>query len=389
MQKKIYTLLFLASALIIQAQSLRDLNYNYLYNPSEKFILKWKITNLDKQLELHYSIEASSETGTLNGFSLQVEIRNSLAEKEGSNIGEEIPIDPVNKKTGKINLDSSTVGKFAVLKVIRTGATAKTATLFYKPIPASSTPTLFKEVSPVLQTYSRINDRVHVKGLKQDQPHLVSYYDNEFPAAGPPFSTAQAGVSVTIKPDSTFTVLHDALFSLNEKGLYLVQDDTTSSIGLAFRIEDDYPKVGKLESLHGPMIYICTKLEYDKVKAAGSDKAKFDKVILNITGNSDRAKIFMRSYFKRVEQANAYFSSYKEGWKTDRGMIYIIYGLPEAVYLSEDREVWEYKNTNFKGRLTFVRSSTLFDPENYVLIREKKLSDTWYLMIDLWRKARF
>jgi hypothetical protein len=97
----------------------------------------------------------------------------------------------------------------------------------------------------------------------------------------------------------------------------------------------------------------------------------------------------MRNYFKRVEAANQYFSSYKEGWKTDRGMIYIIYGIPDEVYLFEDREVWEYKNEDFKERFQFVKSATIFDPENYVLIREKSFTNDWYNMIDLWRKARF
>jgi hypothetical protein len=110
---------------------------------------------------------------------------------------------------------------------------------------------------------------------------------------------------------------------------------------------------------------------------------------LSITGTPERARIFMRNYFRRVEQANVLFSSYKEGWKTDRGIIYIIFGPPEEVFLVGNREVWEYNNVYYKGRFTFVKSPTIFDPENFVLIRDKNYSDNWYSMIDLWRKARF
>ena len=70
-------------------------------------------------------------------------------------------------------------------------------------------------------------------------------------------------------------------------------------------------------------------------------------------------------------------------------MIYIIFGLPEEVYLFDDREIWEYKNDNVKIRFQFVKSPSLFDPDNYVLIRDKKYTNTWYEMVDLWRKARF
>jgi GWxTD domain-containing protein len=171
--------------------------------------------------------------------------------------------------------------------------------------------------------------------------------------------------------------------------LYLVQRDTSSKDGFAFRVYDDYPKYARLENLADPLIYVCTKQEIEKLKGARGDKKAFDRVILSITGNTERAKSFMRNYFINVELANQYFSSYKEGWKTDRGMIYIIFGLPDELYRFSDREVWEYKSDSFKITFDFVRSPTLFDPENYVLVRKKKFQDSWYQIIDLWRNARF
>jgi hypothetical protein len=111
--------------------------------------------------------------------------------------------------------------------------------------------------------------------------------------------------------------------------------------------------------------------------------------VLSVTGDKERAKDLMKSYFRRVELANRYFTSYKEGWKTDRGMIYIIFGLPDEVYQFTDREVWNYKNSSYKISFDFVQSSTVFDPDNYVLIRQKKFQETWYEVIDLWRNARF
>jgi len=126
-----------------------------------------------------------------------------------------------------------------------------------------------------------------------------------------------------------------------------------------------------------------------KVKTAKGDKKIFDKVILGITGDVERAKKFMKNYFRNVELANQYFTSYKEGWKTDRGMIYIIFGVPDEVTKFSDREVWNYKNSSHKIAFNFAKSSTVYDPENYVLIRDKKFQRTWYEVIDLWRNARF
>jgi hypothetical protein len=59
------------------------------------------------------------------------------------------------------------------------------------------------------------------------------------------------------------------------------------------------------------------------------------------------------------------------------------------VYRFTDREVWTYKNSMYKVTFDFVKSSTLFDPENFVLVRDKKTQETWYEVVDLWRNARF
>src|SRR5690606_14005651 len=118
-------------------------------------------------------------------------------------------------------------------------------------------------------------------------------------------------------------------------------------------------------------------------------KKAFDRVILSITRDQERAKKLIRSYFRRVEMANTLFTSYKEGWKTDRGMIYIIFGPPDEVFRFNDREVWNYKAIKQGLSFDFAQSPSLFDPDNFVLIRSKKYTETWYQMIDMWRNARF
>jgi GWxTD domain-containing protein len=189
--------------------------------------------------------------------------------------------------------------------------------------------------------------------------------------------------------DSTLIISPGQKLRLSMKGLYLFQKDTLATEGVAVRVEDDYPKFSKISSLVGPMVYICTKQEYDRLVLAREDKKTFDRIVLTITNDTDRARKLMRNYFRRVELANLYFTSYKEGWKTDRGMIFIVFGLPDQVYKFNDREVWTYENDYYKATFNFVKSPSLFDPDNYVLIREKKSQQSWYEVIDLWRNARF
>lgn len=65
----------------------------------------------------------------------------------------------------------------------------------------------------------------------------------------------------------------------------------------------------------------------------------------------------MDEYYGRVAYANAHFRSYGSGWKTDMGMVYIIYGPPDDIERhpwdvnSKPYEIWTYYE---KGSRRFV-----------------------------------
>lgn len=56
----------------------------------------------------------------------------------------------------------------------------------------------------------------------------------------------------------------------------------------------------------------------------------------------------MTEYFRRIDYANTTYRSYAEGWLTDMGRIYIVYGPPDRVERDpfaadgKPREIWEY-----------------------------------------------
>lgn len=373
-------------SLTTQGQVLRDLNYKYLYDTNTPFTFQWKITYDGSTYSIFYLITASDSSG-LNDLNVQLETRESLNDKAGNAFHNPPPSPKAGISSGTSTLKSAPGQNLVVAKITIQRKEKKQTYYFSKQLPKNKSPYLKVDQRVVLSSFiNTTNKGVTFSGFDENNPLQVSYYKVSFPVAAPAFSNTQAKVSKTLKPDSVFSVVPT---EFRKKGLYLVQQDTTSAEGVAFRVEEDYPKLNTIESLAGPLIYICTKQEAEKLKQVGNDKKKFDQLILTITGNSDRARTFMRSYFRRIELANQYFSSYKEGWKTDRGMIYTIFGLPEEVYLFDDREVWDYQNNHVKIRFQFVKSPSLFDPDNYVLIRDKKFTTPWYEMIDLWRKARF
>lgn len=377
----------LLTAISSVSQPLRDNNFSYIYNPDDVFSATTLCYHEEDKLIFYFSFELRG-VRKMNEFSMQVELRSDLSDKEGTLLPEpEWVTSNETVRSGKVQLPPDAAGKLAVLKIIM--ASARRPWLLYTEIPETRTFAILRNGIPVTTKFIMINEPVTFAGFDANKPVIISVYQTDFPAAAPPFATAQGRISPTMKPSEIFTHQPDKPVSFQTKGLVLVQQDTTSAEGIAFRVEEDYPRFTTIPSLTGPLIYICEKKEMDRLREAQGNKAAFDKVILGILGNAERARIFMRSYFQRVEQANRMFTSYKEGWKTDRGMIYIIFGPPEEVYLLGNREIWEYNNANYKGRFIFTRSATLFDPQNYVLIREGSLRDKWYSMVDLWRKARF
>ena len=105
------------------------------------------------------------------------------------------------------------------------------------------------------------------------------------------------------------------------------------------------------------MVYIATDDQLDSLKEA-PNQAEKEKRFLQFWKNIDPSpktakNEIMNEYYNRVKIATDKFStSYHEGWKTDMGMVFIIYGNPSSIERhpfdenSRPYEVWEYYDIN-------------------------------------------
>ncbi len=95
---------------------------------------------------------------------------------------------------------------------------------------------------------------------------------------------------------------------------------------------------------------------------------------------TDGKIVSMDSYFKRVELADKQFSSISrpDGWKTDRGRVFIVYGKPDEVKKYHNRletkpyEVWIYNN--LEGGVLFLFSD-LYGFSEFKLIHSTKTGE--------------
>ncbi len=102
--------------------------------------------------------------------------------------------------------------------------------------------------------------------------------------------------------------------------------------------------------------YISKDAEYDLISEAKTDEEKrklFDEFWKKRDPNANTARNeFMEEYYSRVEYANKHFSHYQPGWKTDMGMVFILFGSPNNVERhpfdidTKPYEIWAYYDFN-------------------------------------------
>lgn len=250
--------------------------------------------------------------------------------------------------------------------------------------------------APIFRNYVKLGEAISIKyKVKMQGVNVyVRYYDREFPLAAPPFSMSEAK-PFQYRPDSTFTLqfsdMGSVKFVANKKGFYHIQLDTSKRDGLTlFNFSEMFPDVKRAEDMIPPLRFITSRQEYDDFMTSTNKKAAIDKFWMDCTGNQDRAREIIRKYYNRVQDANAYFTSYIEGWKTDRGMVYLIYGAPNVIYRTANSETWTYGEENNINSLTysFSKVDNPFTDNDYALERSAMYKQSWYSAVDIWRQGR-
>lgn len=255
----------------------------------------------------------------------------------------------------------------------------------FMPITAGRQPLFRNYVSEDEEIKVRINDT----GI--DKLYVRCYF-REFPIASPPFVTEKTK-SFDYRADSLFVVKvvagETGYMTFPRKGFYHFQKDTASREGFTlFRYHNNYPELVSPRNLLEPLRYITTKNEYDEMASAGDIKIAVDNFWLSTAGNELRARNLIQRYYGNVLNANEFFYSYQEGWKTDRGMVYIIFGSPKVVYRGSGLEEWIYGEPENRNalRFTFVQVINPFTFNDYLLLRSSTLKEPWYINVQQWRR---
>ncbi|MCB9186618.1 MAG: GWxTD domain-containing protein [Flavobacteriales bacterium] len=243
---------------------------------------------------------------------------------------------------------------------------------------------------PLSRSYVK-NDEVvilsHSSGAKSAK---VRFYHREFPLPKPPFSVENPKV-FDYEADSIFTMQLDRPFNFRREGFYHIQlSDSTKHGFTLYRYKESFPEVKTVQDLIEPLRFINSNSEYKTLTDADFPKAEVDRFWLKLAGNQDRAKLLIQKFYSRVEDSNEFFTSYTEGWRTDRGLIYLIFGPPNIIYKNSASEHWIYgeeDNASSLG-LTFYKVENPFSDNDFRLDRSPIYKSSWYSAVDMWRQGR-
>lgn len=245
---------------------------------------------------------------------------------------------------------------------------------------------------PLARNYFSVEDTVILKSLdNRSQTFKAFRYKYEFEAAISPMSTTPRTASKSLYVDSAFSVTSNTPIILSNEALYYFSRDTTEVYGIGMVVTDKrFPKLTRPEKLVRPLIYMSTNAETNDLYNSKEPKRTLDNYWLNITqGNQVTAKRTIKAFYQRVEKANRLFTTYKDGWKTDKGMVFIIMGDPVRITRLKDKEIWTYTRASQYSELnfTFTKRSNQFADDHYELQRYAEYQSIWFPTVEQWRNG--
>ena len=244
---------------------------------------------------------------------------------------------------------------------------------------------------PLFRSYTDTNEQLQLRCPKGAKRIQVRRYSAVAGPAAPPFLITAA--PETSKPDSTWWLETDSVLAFRavRTGRYSFHTSEISKSGFVLTcVQRGYPLVRKVQQLIDPLRYLTQREEFAKLTADTAPKKAVDKFWLDRAGSEERAREVIRRFYQRVEQTNVLFTTDREGWQTDRGMTYLIFGQPQSVYRFPAYEVWYYGNDS--GNSNTLSFTFLLYTENgvtdFLLERNLSYKINWLAAVDAWRQGQ-
>ncbi len=390
MKKLLCSLLLLTgmSAVSPAQEKVSDINFAHLYDPEEELFLHYRmVQNPGNGLLLVLEIELNNRSTQLSDYSIE------FIPAADYNAPLSMRVSPSDStflgQRGQSFFLGYRFPNYPPLLIVKVTSSLSGLSFFQDVRTTDVHSFMLKDAMdrPVIRSYIT-EGRYDILGR---EPIEVTYYDHPFPPARPPMATDPGEVPRTIETTGTFRL--DTAFAhiYDTHGLYHVSTGNAASAGESFRVQGPYyPEYVTIPDLVDPLIYITTTKERQKLRSAKDDKKQFDQFWVEMAGGKEKAKWIIKNYYDQVAYANELFTTYKEGWKTDRGMLFVVFGTPDQVIREQDAEIWTYLPGKRLPGMTFklVVLQSRYADRQYSLLRSNELANGYIAAARYWREAR-
>jgi len=159
---------------------------------------------------------------------------------------------------------------------------------------------------------------------------------------------------------------------------------------------ENFPTLQTPWELARPLVYLMKDKEYEeliKIKDSDSLKKAIDNFWLSNIQSTQKASDVIALYYERVEMANKQFSNFKEGWKTDPGRIFILFGPPWYLDYDIDAMQWAYSylrddpETNFFFEKPRIKNKH-YPFDHYIVFRRQLYFSVEFRQRQNWLSGR-
>lgn len=388
----------LVSGLMAQSR-MSSAEISYLYNQDHEFIAQHKVASNGNSVKVYLRFILNSGNVKISDYRLSYDIRASYIDEKTINSG--------------IVIDSSNVLDTAFRQYVYAFEFEKESNDnllvidFYNSVRdkhfSLDIPLKLKNWSPTPYLVFQANKEIPYfdKYINRDFPiRIINVFDqsDRYEINGvnsnktvsmPPFDDTEMPLASDIPLDTVYGVNNGEEFRLYNSGFHAIRSSSSDKeLGIVV-MDDVYPYFDNYRDLMDPLIYVSTNDELKNMQAATDARQAFEEFVSNtISSNEQVGKDFIKYYYRRVRKSARLFSENQDGWKTDKGMIYQVFGNPSQVFRNENTELWVYPSSS-GGRLRFIFDVVVEDGiVKYKLIRDKRYRENWMRAVTQWRSGR-
>lgn len=393
--------IFLALLSSLKAQNrMSSSEIAYLYNEENEFLIQHKVALDGDRVKVYLRFILNSGSLRITDYRMSYDVRASYIDEKTVN--------------SSVSLDSSNVIDVGFRQNVYSFEFTKESTdnllvvdfynsvrdkHFYLDIPLKlkewqPTPYLLFEAEKEIPYFANyINKDYPVRVVNVfggSASYQINGTNSSNAVAMPPFDESEMAVASDIPLDTLYGVRNGEEFRFYNSGYHTIKSSENNSDQFGVLVTDEvHPYFNNFRDLMTPLVYVSTNDEYKNMVAASNSREAFESFVNNSISSNERvAKDFIKYYYRRVRRSARLFSNNQEGWKTDRGMIYQVFGNPAQVFRNESTELWVYPSST-GGRLRYIFDIIVEDGiVKYKLIRAKRYRENWMRAVTQWRSGR-